>query len=95
MGNGEVAMSGNNGNDYTGVTTVAEGRLTAGDDAALGAIGLGNGTTVSEGATLNIDNAAIGSEAVNIAGAGVGGNGALTGIQRHSPVRSRSTVTQR
>src|SRR5205823_5600770 len=53
-GVGTVVLSGANTNDYTGLTAVQAGTLELRDANALGATGVGNGTTVS-GATLNVN----------------------------------------
>ena len=64
-------------NTYGGTTTVAGGTLSATSASALGTPA--SGTTVANGATLEIGNVAIGAEAVTLNGTGVGGAGALTG----------------
>ena len=69
--NGPGTLSLNTGNTYTGNTTVAGGILKLG---ANGADGTGT-TYISSGATLDLNNNASGS--VQVAGAGVGGNGAI------------------
>ena len=72
VGAGTLVFSG--GNSYTGSTIVSVGTLVAANATALGTVGVG--TTVSSGATLDVQ-ANVGSEAVGITGTGVGSNGAL------------------
>jgi fibronectin-binding autotransporter adhesin len=75
QGAGTLTLSG--ANTYTGLTTISAGTLSAQNPTALGTAA--NGTTVTSGATLDINGVAIVNEAVTIDGIGVGGNGALTG----------------
>ncbi|NTV95388.1 MAG: filamentous hemagglutinin N-terminal domain-containing protein, partial [Thiobacillus sp.] len=72
---GTVTLSGNN--LYEGLTTISAGTLTVSHAGGLGTIDAG--TTVANGATLNINGVAIGAEAVTAQGTGVGGAGAITG----------------
>ncbi|MFM6174491.1 MAG: beta strand repeat-containing protein, partial [Sphaerospermopsis kisseleviana] len=73
-GNGLVVLS--NANTYAGGTVVNSGAtLRLGNATALGATNVG--TTNVSGATLDLNGQAVGSEALSIAGTGVGGNGAL------------------
>lgn len=75
-GTGSLTLSG--ANTFTGTLTVSAGTLKAGNAAALGAAGAGNGTTVLSGATLDINAQALtNTEIITIAGTGVGGAGAL------------------
>jgi autotransporter-associated beta strand protein len=76
-GAGTVVLSGAANNTYTGVTNINAGTLVASKAGALGTTA--GGTTVANGATLQINNVAIGAEAVTLNGIGVGGNGALQG----------------
>ena len=69
---GALVLSG--GNSYTGTTTVSAGTLVADHATALGTTGAN--TSVSNNATLDV-RANIGTEAISIAGAGVGSAGAL------------------
>ncbi|MDP1532690.1 MAG: autotransporter-associated beta strand repeat-containing protein, partial [Rubrivivax sp.] len=70
-----VTLTGNN--SYTGATAVSAGTLVASHASALGTTaGI---TTVSSGATLEINNVNIGTEALNLAGSGASGVGALVG----------------
>ncbi|MEP3211788.1 MAG: autotransporter-associated beta strand repeat-containing protein [Luteolibacter sp.] len=77
-GSGTLLLSGTN--TFTGITTVNQGTLRIGSNAALGAAGSGNGTIVAAGATLLLQppsGLTIGNEALTLNGTGVGGNGAL------------------
>jgi autotransporter-associated beta strand protein len=83
-GNRTLTLSGNN--TYTGVTTLANGNLTVRSDNALGGIGIGNGTVVSQSSgqypQLHFANNVTTSEDITLnmnwfnttAGATVGGN---------------------
>jgi autotransporter-associated beta strand protein len=62
-------------NTYEGLTTVAEGALSVLDPNGLGAAV--TGTTVNEGATLEVNFAGIMPERLAIRGTGIAGNGAL------------------
>lgn len=74
QGAGTLSLAG--ANTYTGTTTINAGTLVASNDSALGTTA--RGTTVASGATLEIAaGVAIGAEALNLSGAGVGGNGAM------------------
>jgi autotransporter-associated beta strand protein len=67
-------------NTYSGQTIVTGGTLKVGNQAALGtATGVSDATLVSGGGTLDLNGFALGTqqERILIAGAGVGGNGAL------------------
>jgi trimeric autotransporter adhesin len=75
QGTGTLTLSGSN--TYTGLTQVQAGTLSAANANALGATGAG--TTVTSGATLNVDNVTLAAEPITINGNGVGGAGALTG----------------
>ncbi len=74
-GTGKLVLSG--ANTYTGATNINVGTLRANNAAALGAAG--GGTTVANGATLNVNNVTLAESALTINGIGVGGAGALTG----------------
>ncbi|MCC6608242.1 MAG: autotransporter-associated beta strand repeat-containing protein, partial [Burkholderiales bacterium] len=74
-GAGTLELAGASG--YSGATNVSAGTLVASNAAALGATT--GGTTLAGGATLNVNNVAIGAENVTINGNGVGGVGALAG----------------
>jgi outer membrane autotransporter protein len=73
-GTGVTTLSGLN--TYTGQTNVNAGTLQLANVSALG--NSVAGTVVASGATLDLNGLAIGTEAVSIAGTGVGGAGALT-----------------
>jgi len=75
MGAGTLTLSGTN--NYTGATTVSAGTLVATNATALGTTA--GGVSVANGATLSINNVAIGAETLTLNGTGMGGNGALTG----------------
>lgn len=74
QGNGTFTVNG--ANTYGGATNINAGTFIAGNPTALGAVG--TGTTVANGATLQLNGVIIGAEALNLTGTGVGGNGALT-----------------
>ena len=74
-GAGTLTLSG--ANTYTLATTVSAGRLVASNANALGAVG--GGTTVNNGATLNVNNVTLAESAITLNGNGVSGAGALTG----------------
>jgi autotransporter-associated beta strand protein len=84
-GSGALKLSGTN--TYSGTTTISAGTIKVGNTAALG--GTGSGTNVSSGATLDLNGFAIGAEVVDIAGTGVGGNGAIvnTGADMQAGLR--------
>jgi autotransporter-associated beta strand protein len=63
------------GNTFSGAMTVSAGTLRVGNSAALGTTA--GGTTVADGATLDVNGFNLGAEAVTATGAGVGGNGAI------------------
>ena len=75
-GTGTQTLSG--ANTYSGATTIGAGTLVASNPTALG--GTANGTTVADGATLQIDNITLNPETITLNGNGVGGAGALTGV---------------
>jgi autotransporter-associated beta strand protein len=72
-GPGVLTLSGNS--TFTGPATVAQSTLKAGSSTALGAAD--GTTTVSGGATLDVNGQNLGSEPVIATGTGVGDNGAL------------------
>ncbi len=72
-GTGTLLLNGTN--TYGGVATVSAGTLKLGNDSALG--GATHGTSVSSGATLDLNGRTIGAEAITLNGAGVSSGGAL------------------
>ena len=72
-GTGTLVLSGTN--TYSGSTTVSGGVLRLDNNSALGAAT--NGTSVTSGATLDLNSRNIGGEVVTISGSGVGGGGAV------------------
>jgi fibronectin-binding autotransporter adhesin len=76
-GTGTLTLTG--ANTYTGSTTVSAGVLNIRNASALG--GVTNGTTVSSGAALQIQNGiAVGLEALTLNGSGIASDGALRNI---------------
>lgn len=63
-------------NTFTNVLVVQQGTLQMGGPAALGA-GTNGGTFISSGATLDVNSFSAGFTPVNVAGQGVGNNGAI------------------
>ena len=75
-GAGTLTLSG--ANTYTGASTINAGTLVASNASALGASA--GGTTVANGATLNVNNVTLLESAISISGTGDGGVvGALNG----------------
>ncbi|QIF01737.1 autotransporter-associated beta strand repeat-containing protein [Roseimicrobium sp. ORNL1] len=74
VGTGTLTWNQSN-EDYWGVITVAEGTLATGGVGSLGSIIYK--TVVQAGATLNVNNGFNQDETLEVAGHGVGGNGAL------------------
>lgn len=75
-GAGLLILSGTN--TYTGQTLVTAGTLRTSSAGALGAGGVGAETIISSGATVDVNAQALtATEIFNIAGTGVGGNGAI------------------
>lgn len=72
-GAGALTLASNN--TFTGAALVSEGTLVLGNNGSLGTTA-GN-TTVSSGATLDLNGRNVGGELVRISGSGVGGAGAL------------------
>lgn len=76
VGSGTLVLGG--ANTFTGPLNIGAGSTVAANTAtALGATGVGNETIVASGGTLNIGGQNLGAERIRIAGAGVGGLGAL------------------
>ena len=72
-GAGIITLTGTN--TYSGVTTITSGTLQAGTTSPLGSTA--SGTTIANGATLDINNFSLGDESVTVQGTGVGGLGAI------------------
>lgn len=72
-GSGTLTISGNNTN--TGAFIIAEGTVKVGSASAFGTIQ--KGTTISPGATLELNGQNLGTEQVTFSGSGVGGAGAI------------------
>ena len=84
-GSGPLTLGGANG--YLGSTLVSAGTLVIGDPSSLGVpdtVASGSGTTVANGATLDLNGQAI-SESLSVAGAGVLGSGALVNSDTVNP----------
>jgi autotransporter-associated beta strand protein len=64
-------------NTYTGTTTINGGIISVTDDAALGAAGTGNETTVHAGGSLELDGSLLIDEALSLSGTGANASGAL------------------
>jgi len=75
QGTGTQTLSGQN--TYTGTTTVSQGVLKITHPNALGATGAGQGTTVADGARLELSGGITVNEPITIAGHGGNWSGAL------------------
>src|SRR5207248_2239798 len=76
-GAGTLVLTG--ANTYSGLTTVSAGILNIQNGSALG--GTAAGTTVSSGATLQLqNNITVGAEALTLSGTGASGIGALDNL---------------
>ena len=73
-GSGTLVLA-NGASSYSGVITVSSGTLRAGTASVLGTAA--GGTVIQSGATLDVNGFNLGTEAVSIAGTGVGGLGVL------------------
>jgi autotransporter-associated beta strand protein len=73
---------------FTGPAVVAQGTLRPGSPSAFGSVD--GATTVSSGATLDVNGQSLGAEPINVSGSGVGGNGAIvnSGSEQLSALRS-------
>ncbi|WP_454918250.1 autotransporter-associated beta strand repeat-containing protein [Xanthobacter sediminis] len=80
-GTGALLLSG--ANSYDGATIVSAGTLRITNNTALGSTA--GGTTVASGATLRLEGATVGAEALTLSGTGFGGSGALA-----SPIGTNS-----
>jgi autotransporter-associated beta strand protein len=74
-GPGTLTLSGANLVD--GTLTISAGKVKAGNNNALNSVGVGKGTTVADGAALDLNGSAIGGEYVTITGTGISSAGAL------------------
>lgn len=74
-------------NNFTGPVDVQEGMLQTDTDTALGTTA--GGTTIQNGATLNLNGRNLGGEILTVSGAGVGGQGAIVnnGTTQNQSVR--------
>ncbi|MEK7951774.1 beta strand repeat-containing protein [Luteolibacter soli] len=72
-GTGGLTLGGANG--FSGAFTIAAGTVKAGSAGAFGTTA--GATTISSGATLDVNGQGLGSEAFKVSGAGVGGAGAI------------------
>jgi autotransporter-associated beta strand protein len=72
---GPSTLAINTANTFSGTVDVQAGTLQTGNGAALGSTA--GGTTVEDGATLDVNGQNLGGEVITISGAGVGGAGAL------------------
>src|SRR5262249_6630984 len=72
---GTSVLTLNTTNDFTGAVSVQAGTLKIGTSSALGSTAAG--TTIADGATLDLNHNNIGLEPVTVTGSGVGGNGAI------------------
>lgn len=79
IGVGTLVLDGSSPNVYEGATTVSQGRLVAAKTGALGASGAGQGTTVQNGATVEIRDGVTIAEPLTLFGQGVDGEGTLVG----------------
>lgn len=75
---GPAVLDLTNSNSYSGLTNVLAGTLVASNTLALGTAA--QGTVVSTGAALHLNNVSVFGEALTIAGTGVGGTGALRNL---------------
>ncbi len=79
-GGGTLALSASN--SYNGITIISQGLLRVGNSNALGLTT--GGTTVENGATLDLNARSLGGETVTVSGAGMGGKGALVNLGSNS-----------
>ncbi|MGA2060921.1 MAG: autotransporter-associated beta strand repeat-containing protein, partial [Thermoguttaceae bacterium] len=87
---GSAVLTLSGANTYDGVTTITAGTLQAGSSTALGStVG---GTTIANGATLDVNNQALGDEVVTVQGAGVGGNGAIINSNTASSTTAQNAL---
>ena len=89
-GTGTLVLSGVN--TYTGSTTVSAGNLTISNASALG--GTGSGTTVANGASLQIQgDIAVGAEALTLTGSGFSSSGALRNLSGANSLTGAITLS--
>jgi autotransporter-associated beta strand protein len=86
--NDAAVLTLNGANTFTGAVLVTQGTLRAGSGAALGTAD--SGTTISSGATLDLNGQSLGAEVITVSGAGVGANGAIinSGADQINALRS-------
>lgn len=78
-------------NTFSGSVTVNGGTFTAGIASALG--NAAGATTVGAGGTLNTNGLNLGAEVINVAGTGVGGNGAIVNNSATAQIQTLRFVT--
>ncbi|WP_354042970.1 autotransporter domain-containing protein [Devosia sp. UYZn731] len=90
-GGGTLTLSGV-GTSYYGAITVSSGAVNIQSSSALGSTAAG--TTVTAGAALELQNdIAVGTEALTLAGLGVGGTGALRNVSGDNSYGGAITIT--
>jgi fibronectin-binding autotransporter adhesin len=77
-------------NSFTGTVSVAAGTLRTGSGSALGTVD--GGTTISSGATLDVNGQNLGAEPIFVSGPGVGGLGAIVNSSSDQ-INALQTVT--
>ncbi|ADB17731.1 autotransporter-associated beta strand repeat protein [Pirellula staleyi DSM 6068] len=89
VGSGTQTFSG--ANNYTGITNISAGILTAAHPTALGSTVAG--TVISNGASLGLSgNIALAAEAISAVGSGVGGLGAIRNLSGNNSVAGAVTM---
>ena len=88
-GGGPVMLAGNN--LFSGPLALTQGRLVAGNSAALG--GAANGAVVSAGATLDVNGINLGAQPVTVTGSGTDGMGAVVSTSGNAQLSALQTVT--
>ncbi len=99
-GTGTLVLQGTD-NNYTGITQINNGIVDIRNTNSLGAVGIGSGTVVVSGATLEIGSNTVSvPELITLSGSGVSGSGALragntcaTGCSLAGPVSLASFST--
>ena len=79
-GTGTLSLFNSAGNTYTGQTLINNGTVRINNANSFGAIGTGNNTIVSAGATLILESNVTVPEQISLNGTGVGGSGALNAV---------------